>query len=240
METTKKINYKFATAPVALFPITTANEFKLITYLINVANINNNSTVSVSYSYLTKAININSHHTIKKIIDSLITLNLLSRKSGNITTNNSYTINFDYINELDSKQTIDIPIEEAIIEPSVEQTIDIPTEEAIIEPSVEQIEEISTISTNEIINVNKEPINEIINVNKEPINESDPINEKELFTKITDYINSNTYESVFDNINNINEHFTKKKITYLRKHFDDYKKSNPKLINLFNKIYMAI
>ena len=109
------------------------------------------------------------------------------------------------------------------------QTIDIPIEEAIIEPSVEQIEEISTISTNEIINVNKEPINE-----------SDPINEKELFTKITDYINSNTYESVFDNINNINEHFTKKKITYLRKHFDDYKKSNPKLINLFNKIYMAI
>ena len=229
METTKKINYKFATAPVALFPITTANEFKLITYLINVANINNNSTVSVSYSYLTKAININSHHTIKKIIDSLITLNLLSRKSGNITTNNAYTINFDYINELDSKQTIDIPIEEAIIEPSVEQTIDIPTEEAIIEPSVEQIEEISTISTNEIINVNKEPINE-----------SDPINEKELFTKITDYINSDAYESVFDNIDNINNHFTKKEITYLRKHFDDYKKSNPKLINLFNKIYMAI
>ena len=212
MKSIKKTNYKFATAPVALFPITTANEFKLITYLINVANINNNSTVSVSYSYLTKAININSHHTIKKIIDSLITLNLLSRKSGNITTNNSYTINFDYINELDSKQTIEIPIEEAIIE-----------------PSVEQIEEISTISTNEIINVNKEPINE-----------SDPINEKELFTKITDYINSNIYESVFDNINNINEHFTKKKITYLRKHFDDYKKSNPKLINLFNKIYMAI
>ena len=229
METTKKINYKFATAPVALFPITTANEFKLITYLINVANINNNSTVSVSYSYLTKAINVNSHNTIKKIIDNLITLNLLSRKSGNITTNNAYTINFDYINELDSKQTLEIPIEEAIIEPSIKQTIDIPTEEAIIEPSVEQIEEISTISTNEIINVNKEPINE-----------SDPINEKELFTKITDYINSNIYESVFDNINNINEHFTKKKITYLRKHFDDYKKSNPKLINLFIKIYMAI
>ena len=229
METTKKINYKFATAPVALFPITTANEFKLITYLINVANINNNSTVSVSYSYLTKAINVNSHNTIKKIIDNLITLNLLSRKSGNITTNNAYTINFDYINELDSKQTLEIPTEEAIIEPSVEQTIDIPTEEAIIEPSVEQIEEISTISTNEIINVNKEPINEC-----------DTIDEKKLFSEITDYINSDAYESVFDNIDNINNHFTKKEITYLRKHFDDYKKSNPTLINLFIKIYMVI
>ena len=212
MKSIKKTNYKFATAPISLFPITTANEFKLITYLINVANITNNSTVSVSYSYLTKAINVNSHNTIKKIIDSLITLNLISRKSGNITTNNSYTINFDYINELDSKQTIEIP-----------------TEESIIEPSVEQIEEISTISTNEIINVNKEPINEC-----------DTIDEKKLFSEITDYINSNTYESVFDNINNINEHFAKKEITYLRKHFDDYKKSNPKLINLFIKIYMAI
>lgn len=104
-----------------------------------------------------------------------------------------------------------------------------PTEEAIIEPSVEPIEEISTISTNEIINVNKEPINKC-----------DTIDEKKLFSEITDYINSDAYESVFDNINNINNHFTKKEITYLRKHFDDYKKSNPTLINLFNKIYMAI
>ena len=117
METTKKINYKFATAPVALFPITTANEFKLITYLINVANINNNSTVSVSYSYLTKAININSHHTIKRAIDNLIKLGLISRVSGNGNgnTNNSYTINFDYIkfdyiNEFGDEQTIDLPI----------------------------------------------------------------------------------------------------------------------------------
>ena len=129
-------NYKFATAPIALFPITTANEFKIITYLIYVADSTNNSTVNVSYSSLMKEINVNSHHTIKKIIDNLITLNLISRVSGNVTTNNSYTINFDYINELDSKQTLEIPIEEAIIE-----------------PSVEQIEEISTISTNEIINV---------------------------------------------------------------------------------------
>ena len=222
MKTTKKINYKFAAAPIVLLPLISGNEYKIIIELINIANITNNNTVSVSYSYLMKALNI-SKQTLITSINNLIKLNLISRISGNITTNNSYIINFDYIIELDSKQTIEIPIEEAIIE-----------------PSVEQIEEISTISTNEIINVNKEPINEIINVNKEPINESDPINEKELFTKITDYINSNTYESVFDNINNINEHFTKKKITYLRKHFDDYKKSNPKLINLFNKIYMAI
>ena len=113
MKITKKINYKFAAAPIVLLPLLSGNEYKIIIELINIANITNNSTVSVSYSYLTKAININSHHTIKKIIDSLITLNLLSRKSGNITTNNSYTINFDYINELNSK-TIDIPIEEQI------------------------------------------------------------------------------------------------------------------------------
>ena len=212
METIKKINYKFAAAPVVLFDITTANEFRLIIYLINIANMTNNSTVSVSYSYIMKACKITCNKTIKRAIDSLITLNLISRKSGNITTNNSYTINFEYIIELDSKQTIDIPIEEAIIE-----------------PSVEQIEVNKDISTNEIINVNKEPINEF-----------DPINEKELFTKITDYINSDTYESVFDNVKNINEHFTKKEITYLRKHFDNYKKSNPKLINLFIKIYMVI
>ena len=106
-------NYKFATAPIALFPITTANEFKIITYLIYVADSTNNSTVNVSYSSLMKEINVNSHHTIKKIIDNLITLNLISRVSGNVTTNNSYTINFDYINELNSK-TIDIPIEEQI------------------------------------------------------------------------------------------------------------------------------
>ena len=104
-------NYKFAT--VALFPITTANEFKIITYLIYVAYSTNNSTVSVSYSQLMKALNITCHKIIKKNIDSLITLGLLSRISGNVTTNNSYTINFDYINELNSK-TIDIPIEEQI------------------------------------------------------------------------------------------------------------------------------
>ena len=211
MKTTKKINYKFAAAPIVLLPLISGNEYKIIIELINIANITNNNTVSVSYSYLMKALNI-SKQTLITSINNLIKLNLISRISGNITTNNSYIINFDYIIELDSKQTIEIPIEEAIIE-----------------PSVEQIEEISTISTNEIINVNKEPINEC-----------DTIDEKKLFSEITDYINSNTYESVFDNINNINEHFTKKKITYLRKHFDDYKKSNPKLINLFNKIYMAI
>ena len=104
-------NYKFAT--VALFPITTANEFKIITYLIYVAYSTNNSTVNASYSSLMKAININSHHTIKKAIDNLIKLNLISKVSGNVITNNSYTINFDYINELNSK-TIDIPIEEQI------------------------------------------------------------------------------------------------------------------------------
>ena len=104
-------NYKFAT--VDLFPITTANEFKIITYLIYIANSTNNNTVSVSYSQLMKDCNITCHKIIKKNIDSLITLNLLSRKSGNVTTNNSYTINFDYINELNSK-TIDIPIEEQI------------------------------------------------------------------------------------------------------------------------------
>ena len=218
-----EINYKFAAAPIVLLPITTTTEFKIVVCLINLANMTNNSTVSVSYSYIMKACKITCHKIIKKNIDNLIKLNLISRISGNVSTNNSYTINFDYIIELDSKQTLEIPIEEAIIE-----------------PSVEQIEEISTISTNEIINVNKEPINEIINVNKEPINEFDTINEKELFTKITDYINSDTYESVFDNVKNINEHFTKKEITYLRKHFDNYKKSNPTLINLFNKIYMAI
>lgn len=212
METTKKINYKFAAAPVVLFHITTGNEFKIITYLINQVNLTNNSTVSVSYSYLMKACNINCNKTIKRVIDNLIKLNLISRVSGNINTNNSYTINFDYINKLDS-----------------EKTIDIPTEEAIIELSVEQIEEIKDISTNEIINVNKEPINEC-----------DTINEKELFTKINDYINSDAYESVFDNIDNINDHFTKKEITYLRKHFDNYKKSNPKSNNLFFKLYTSI
>ena len=212
MKITKKINYKFAAAPVVLFDITTATEFKIVVYLINLANKTNNSTVSVSYSYIMKDCKITCNKTIKRAIDNLIKLNLISRISGNITTNNSYTINFDYINELDSKQTLEIPIEEAIIE-----------------PSVEQIEEISTISTNEIINVNKEPINEC-----------DTIDEKKLFSEITDYINSDAYESVFDNIDNINNHFTKKEITYLRKHFDDYKKSNPTLINLFIKIYMVI
>ena len=211
MKTTKKINYKFAAAPIVLLPLISGNEYKIIIELINIANITNNNTVSVSYSYLMKALNI-SKQTLITSINNLIKLNLISRISGNITTNNSYIINFDYIIELDSKQTIEIPIEEAIIE-----------------PSVEQIEEISTISTNEIINVNKEPINEC-----------DTIDEKKLFSEITDYINSDAYESVFDNIDNINNHFTKKEITYLRKHFDDYKKSNPTLINLFIKIYMVI
>ena len=228
MKSIKKTNYKFAAAPVVLLPLISGNEYKIIIVLINIANITNNNTVSVSYSYLMKALNI-SKQTLITSINNLIKLNLISRISGNITTNNSYIINFDYIIELDSKQTLEIPIEETIIEPSIKQTIDIPTEKDIIEPSVEQIEEIKDISTNEIINVNKEPINEC-----------DTINEKKLFSEITDYINSNKYESVFDNINNINEHFTKKEITYLRKHFDKYKKSNPTLINLFNKIYMAI
>ena len=69
METNKKINYKFATAPVALFSITSGNEFKIITYLINVAYITNNSTVIVSYSYLSQACNINSNITIKRVMN---------------------------------------------------------------------------------------------------------------------------------------------------------------------------
>ena len=113
MKTTKKINSEFDEIPIALFSLLSSNEFKLINYLINVANSTNNSTVSVSYSQLMKDCNITCNKTIKRTIDSLITLNLLSRKSGNVTTNNSYTINFDYINELNSK-TIDIPIEEQI------------------------------------------------------------------------------------------------------------------------------
>ena len=119
MKSIKKINSEFATAPatVDLFSITSGNEFKIINYLITIADSTNNSTVSVSYSSLTKAININSHHTIKRAIDNLIKLGLISRVSGNGNgnTNNSYTINFDYIkfdyiNEFGDEQTIDLPI----------------------------------------------------------------------------------------------------------------------------------
>ena len=117
MKTTKKINSEFATAPatVDLFSITNGNEFKIINYLINLVNSTNNNTVSVSYSQLMKDCNIICNKTIKRAIDSLITLGLLSRISGNITTNNAYTINFDYINQLESKQTLDMSTEEAII-----------------------------------------------------------------------------------------------------------------------------
>ena len=119
MKTTKKINSELATAPatVALFSITSGNEFKIIIDLINIADSTNNSTVSVSYSQLMKDCNITCNKTIKRAIDNLIKLGLISRVSGNGNgnTNNSYTINFDYIkfdyiNEFGDKQTIDLPI----------------------------------------------------------------------------------------------------------------------------------
>ncbi len=117
MKSTKKINSEFATAPatVDLFSITNGNEFKIINYLINLVNSTNNNTVSVSYSQLMKDCNIICNKTIKRAIDNLIKLGLISKVSGNGNTNNSYTINFDYIkfdyiNEFGDEQTIDLPI----------------------------------------------------------------------------------------------------------------------------------
>ena len=105
-------NYKFAT--VALFPITTANEFKIITYLSNIGYITDNSTVSVSLKHICKALHI-SKQTLITSLNSLITLNLISKVSGKGNTSNAYTINFDYINQLESKQTLYIPIEENML-----------------------------------------------------------------------------------------------------------------------------
>ena len=116
MKSIEKTNYKFAAAPIVLLPITTANEFKIITYLSNIAYITDNITVSVSLTHICKALRI-SKQTLITNLNSLITLNLISRVSGNGNgnTNNSYTINFDYIkfdyiNEFGDEQTIDLPI----------------------------------------------------------------------------------------------------------------------------------
>ena len=114
MKSIVKTNYKFAAAPIVLLPITTANEFKIITYLSNIAYVTDNSTVSVSLTHICKALRI-SKQTLITNLNSLITLNLISRVSGNGNTSNAYTINFDYINELESKQTLDMSTEEAII-----------------------------------------------------------------------------------------------------------------------------
>ena len=114
MKTTKKINLEFAAAPVALLPITTANEFKIITYLSSIAYFTDNSTVSVSLTHICKALRI-SKQTLITNLNSLITLNLISKVSGKGNTSNAYTINFDYINELERKQTLDMSTEEAII-----------------------------------------------------------------------------------------------------------------------------
>lgn len=114
MKTIKKINFDFDEVPIVLFSITNGNEFKIITYLNDQVRLNNNSTVNVSLTHICKALHI-SKQTLITSLNNLIKLNLISRVSGNGNNSNAYTINFDYINELDSKQTLEIPIEEAIL-----------------------------------------------------------------------------------------------------------------------------
>ena len=114
MKSIVKTNYKFAAAPVALLPITNGNEFKIITYLSSIAYFTDNSTVSVSLKHICKDLYI-SKQTLITSLNSLITLNIISIVKGNGNTSNAYTINFDYINELDSKQTLDMSTEESII-----------------------------------------------------------------------------------------------------------------------------
>ena len=114
MKSIEKTNYKFAAAPVALIPITNGNEFKIITYLSSIAYFTDNSTVSVSLKHICKDLHISKQKLITSL-NSLITLNIISIVKGNGNNNNAYTINFDYINELERKQTLDMSTEEAII-----------------------------------------------------------------------------------------------------------------------------
>lgn len=235
METNKKINFKFATAPVALFTITTANEFKLITYLINLANITNNSTVSVSYSYLSQACNIVCHKTIKKNIDSLITLGLITRVSGNITTNNSYVINYARILELEATNNVpeqapeqpeqstqgeqpQQPMEEAPEQqPQPEQPMEEPVQEEQPQPIIE-----------EKINNNNMEEKEITN--------------EELFEKVEEFILTKNNDEFFDwheTIEHIGAYFSSEERKLVKNNFDTFKKRQ-NLFRLYDRIKMEL
>ena len=236
METNKKITFKFATAPVALFSITTANEFKLISYLINIANITNNNIVSVSYSYLIKACNINSHHTLKKIIDNLISLGLLSRISGNVSTNNSYTINFDKIIELENtnKAINEVP------QQAPEQPMEEPAQEEQLQPMEEQLQpEQPEQPTQE---EQPQPIieEEINNNNMEE--EKEIINNEELFAKVEEFILTKNNDIFFDwheTIEYLGAYFTKEERIFIKNNFENFKKRQ-KLFTLYDRIKMEL
>lgn len=236
METNKKITFKFAAAPVALFSITNSNEFKLITYLVNTSNITNNSTVSVSYSYLSKACNITCNKVIKRAIDSLITLGLISRISGNITTNNSYTINYarilelentnEAINEVPEQPMEEQPQSEQPEQP--EQPMEEPTQEEQPQPMEEPAQE-------------EQPqpiIEEKINNNME----EKEINNEELFAKVEEFILTKNNDEFFDwheTIEYLGAYFTKEERIFIKNNFDTFKKRQ-NLFRLYDRIKMEL
>lgn len=268
METNKKINYKFATAPVALFSVTTANEFKLISYLINLSNLTNNNIVSVSYSYLVQACNITCHKIIKKNIDNLITLGLLSRISGNITTNNSYIINYNKIIELENTNKVinEVPEqpeqstqeEQQPMEQAPEQPIEQPIEQPMEEPMEEQLQPEQSIEEKKEPEQpvqedqpqpeQSQPIEEEINNNNLNDNnnnnnmEEKEINNEELFAKVEEFILTKNNDIFFDwheTIEYLGAYFSKEERKIVKNNFDAFKKRQ-KLFTLYDRIKMEL
>ena len=237
METNKKITFKFAAAPVALFSVTTANEFKLISYLINLSNLTNNNIVSVSYSYLSEACNILCHKTIKKNIDSLITLGLITRVSGNITTNNSYTINYTRILELENtNEAINEVPEQAPEQPAQEQAPQQPMEEQPMEEPAQE-EQPQPEQPQPII---EEKINN--NNNNNNMEEKEIINNEELFEKVEEFILTKNNDIFFDwheTIEYLGAYFTKEERIFIKNNFDTFKKRQ-NLFKLYDRIKMEL
>ena len=261
METNKKINYKFATAPVALFSITTANEFKLITYLINQINLTNNSTVSVSYSYLSQACNITCHKIIKKNIDNLITLGLITRVSGNVSTNNSYTINYNKIIELENtnkdinevpQQAPEQPMEEQFQpeqpaqedqpqpeQPAQEEQLQ-PMEEQPQQP-MEQAPEQPIVEPAQEEQPQPQPIIEE-KINNNNMEEEKEINNEELFEKVEEFILTKNNDIFFDwheTIEYLGAYFSREERIFIKNNFDTFKKRQ-NLFKLYDRIKMEL
>lgn len=237
METNKKINYKFATAPVALFSHLSGNEFKLITYLINQSNLCNNITINVSLTYICRAINI-SKQTLITSLNNLITLGLITRVSGNITTNNSYTINYNKIIELENTNKVINEVPKQAPEQPMEQAPQQQMKEQPMEQAPEQQPQPEQPTQEE----QPQPIiEEKINNNNNNMEEKE-INNEELFAKVEEFILTKNGDEFFDwheTIEHIGAYFSKEERIFIKNNFDNFKKRQ-NLFRLYDRIKMEL